>query len=133
VDAQIVQEHQGDASAGLRARHGAAQLRTQRRCPTARRPFPIEPTIPPVDQAKAVLLLVVPRRFDQPLPTAAPGTPDASQRWMQSDLHFVLQIHVSPWQQPQQPGQILWHLISKQQRIRQQIINRWRHGRCRGR
>jgi hypothetical protein len=51
---------------------------------------------------------------------------------MQGDLDFVLQVDVSPWQQPQQPGQIFWHLITQDQRIRQQIINGWRHRRCRG-
>jgi len=53
---------------------------------------------------------------------------------MQSDLDLVLQLNISPWQQPHQPRQILWQLIiSQQQPIRQQIIDRWRRGRCCGR
>ena len=47
---------------------------------------------------------------------------------MQGDLDFILQVDVSPWQQVQQPGQILWHLIRQQVINRQQLINRWRHG-----
>ena len=60
--------------------------------PTARHALPIQPTITPVEQTKAVLLLAVARRFDQPLPTTAPAAPHASQRRMQRDLDFVLQI-----------------------------------------
>ena len=109
-----------------------AQLGTERSSSTARRTLPIEPTIPPVDQTEAILLLVIPAGLDQPLPTTTPWTPHAGQGGMQSDLDLVLQVHVGPWQQPQQPRQVFWHLIA-QQRIRQQIINRWRHRRCRGR
>jgi hypothetical protein len=51
---------------------------------------------------------------------------------MQCDLHFVLQIHISPRQQALQPREILGYLIV-QEWIGQQIINRWRHRRRRGR
>jgi len=50
---------------------------------------------------------------------------------MQRNLHFVLQVNVGPWHQSQQPRQVVWDLIT-QGNIGQQIINRWRHGRCRG-
>jgi len=33
---------------------------------------------------------------------------------MEGDLDFVLQVDVGPWQQAQQPGQILWHFIAQQ-------------------
>jgi len=132
MDAQVVQQHHGYSPALLGVFDGAPQLGAKRLRLPARCAFPIEPTIPPVDQAKAVFLLVVARCLDQSLPTTAFLAPDTRQGGMQRDLDFVLQIHVGARQQAQQPGQILGQLIT-QQWIGQQILDRWRHWRRRGR
>src|SRR6266571_3390599 len=125
MDAQVVEQDHGDAPTQLGTLDCSAQLGTERSSSTTKRPLPIEPTIPPVDESEAILLLVIPAGLDQPLPTTTPWTPHAGQGGVQSDLDLVLQVDVGPWQQPQQPGQVFWHLIA-QQRIRQQIIDRWR-------
>jgi hypothetical protein len=69
VDAQVVQEHDGNPSMCLRARHGTPRLRTERCGATAMRTLPTQPPTTPVNQAEAVLLVVIARRFDQPLST----------------------------------------------------------------
>jgi hypothetical protein len=51
---------------------------------------------------------------------------------VQGDLDLVLHVQVGSGQQAQQPGQILRHLVP-QQRVRHQVIDGWRLGRCRGR
>src|SRR5215813_2463836 len=98
MDTQVVQEHHGDTSTCLRASHSAAQLRAERCGATAWCTLPIQPPVTPVNQAKAVLLFIIPRSFNQTLSTTALGTPHARQGWMQGNLHFVLQVDVGPWQ-----------------------------------
>src|SRR4029450_4130586 len=100
MNTQVVQEHHGDASTCLRASDSAAQLCAEGCSPTTRRPLPIHPAITPVNQPKAVLLLIVARRPDQTLATTAFGTPPSRQSRMQGNLHFVLQVHVGARQQP---------------------------------
>jgi hypothetical protein len=66
----------------------------------------IEPAITPVDQAKAVDPAIIPRRFDQALPTPPLATPDARERRMKGHLHLILQIEVSVRQECEQGWQV---------------------------
>jgi hypothetical protein len=59
----------------------------------------IEPTITPVEQAKAVGLAIIPRCFDQALPAPSFLRPDARQRRVKSKLDLILQVEVSMWQE----------------------------------
>ena len=49
---------------------------------------------------------IIPRRFDQALPTSTLATPHARQRWMKGHLHLILQIQVRTWQKREQRWQI---------------------------
>src|SRR5690349_9039185 len=62
----------------------------------------IEPAITPVDQAKAIDLAIIPRCFDQPLPTSPLATPDTREGRMKGHLHLILQIQVRVRQECQQ-------------------------------
>jgi hypothetical protein len=66
----------------------------------------IEPAIAPVQQAKAVDLPIIPRRFDQALPTATLARPHARQRRVKGHLHLILEIEVSAWHKREQLCQI---------------------------
>src|SRR3954453_3453378 len=74
MDAQVVEQHHRDSPALLRAFDGPPQLDAERLRLTTRCAFPIEPAIPAVDQAKAVLLLGIARCLDQVLPDGLSGT-----------------------------------------------------------
>ena len=128
----IVSNHDRHTSSLFGTSHSAPHLFTKHISSASCSNTAIEPAITPVDQAKAIDLAIIPRCFDQALPTPPLATPDARQRRMQGDLDLILQVHVGSRQQPQQPGQILGQLVP-QQRIRHQVVNGWRLGRCRGR
>jgi len=85
-----------------------------------------------IHQSEAVLFGVVARRFDQALATTSLRAPHTGERRVQGDFDCILQVQVGSGQQPQQPGQILRHLVD-QRWIRHQVSDGWRHGRCRGR
>src|SRR6266567_484862 len=75
VGLEIVGDHDGHLSPLLRASHGGTHLLAEHLgCASGSDPT-IEPAITPVHQAKAIHLAIVPRRFDQALPTAPLATP----------------------------------------------------------
>src|SRR5947208_4129351 len=71
----------------------------------------IEPAITPVDQTKAVDLAIVPRRFDQALPTSTLATLHPCEGRVKSHLHLILQIQVRAWYKRKQLWQIGGQLI----------------------
>jgi hypothetical protein len=99
VDAQVVQQHQCYPSTCLGAFDRTTQLSTEWSGPPTGRTLPVEPAVAPVNQPEAILLDIVARRLDQPLPAAALAAPDARERWVQRDFDLVLQVQVGPWQQ----------------------------------
>jgi hypothetical protein len=69
----------------------------------------IEPTIAPVQQAKAIDLAIIPWRFDQTLSTPPFAGPNTRKRRVKSHLHLILQIEVSTWQK----GEHVFHIGGK--------------------
>src|SRR6266699_546007 len=99
VGLEIVGDHDGHLSPLLRASHGGTHLLAEHLgCASGSDPT-IEPAITPVHQAKAIPLAIVPRRFDQALPTTPLATPYPRQGRVKSHLHLILEIQVSAWQQ----------------------------------
>src|SRR5260221_7431551 len=70
VGLKIVSNHDGNPSTLLGTCHGNTHLLTEDISGASRSNSAIEPTIAPVHQAKAIDLAIVPRRFDQALPTS---------------------------------------------------------------
>jgi len=71
----------------------------------------IEPAITPVHQAKAVDLAIIPRRFDQALPSSTLATPHTRQCRVKGNLHLILQPEVSAWHKREQLRQVGGKLI----------------------
>jgi hypothetical protein len=103
---EIIDNHDGRPSPLLRTSHGSTHLLTEHIGSASRSDPPIEPTIAPVDQTKAIDLPIIPRRFDQALPTPSFPRPDARQRRVKGHLHLILQIEVSAWHKREQRWQI---------------------------
>jgi hypothetical protein len=112
--------------ARARAGNRPAQLVAQRRGAAAVGQRPVQVTLAPVDQPKAVLLGVVAGCLDQPLPGPAAAGPDPGQGGVQGDLDLVLQVQVRAAQQVQQPGQVGGEQLVGQGRIRDQGVCGWR-------
>src|SRR6266496_4540779 len=106
VGLEIVGNHDGHPSPLLGASHGSTHLLAEHIGSTSRSDPAIEPAITPVDQAKAIDLAIVPRRFDQALPTTPLATPDAREGRMKGHLHLILQIEVSLRQECEQRWQV---------------------------
>jgi len=126
VDAKVVQDHHGDAAAGAGAGHGAAQLGAEWYRAAAVGQGEVQRAVAPVDQPKAVPLVVVAGRLDQPLPRPASPRPDPGQGGVQGDLDLVLQVQVRMAQQAQQTGQIGGEQVGGQGRIGDQGVCGWR-------
>jgi hypothetical protein len=126
VDAQVVQDHHGDAPTPPGAVGGAAQLGAQRHGAAAVGQREVQVPVAPVHQPKAVPLGVLAGGLDQPLPGPAGARPDPGQGRVQGDLDLVLQVQVRTPQQPQQPGQVLREQVIGQGGIGNQVACGWR-------
>ena len=71
----------------------------------------VEPAVTPVDQAKAIDLLVGAGRGDPALAAPPLARPDPSERGVEGDLHLILQLEVGLGEQGQQRGQVGRQLI----------------------
>jgi hypothetical protein len=111
VSLEIVGNHDGNAPPLFGTSHGRTHLFAEHIGSSSRSDSTIEPALTPVHQAKAVDPAVIPRRFDQPLPTSPLATPHARQRRMKGHLHLILQIQVSSRQECQQRRQVGGKLI----------------------
>jgi len=94
VGLEIIGNHNGDPSPLLGTSYGSPHLLAKHIGRASRSDPPIEPAIAPVQQAKAVDLPILPRRFDQALPTSPLATPHARQRRVKGHLHLILEVEV---------------------------------------
>ncbi len=119
VDAQVVQDHDGDPAARRGALDRAAELSAAGGGAASGCEVPVEPAVAPIHQAKADLAVVAPRGLDQAL--AAPGgcTPDTGEGRVHGDVDFVLQGDVRSGHQLQQVEQTR---VGGQQQIGQRRI-----------
>ena len=78
VGLEIVGNHDGHTSTLLGTSHGSTHLLAEHIGRASRSDSAIEPAIAPVHQAKAIDLAIIPRRFDQALPTSTLATPHAA-------------------------------------------------------
>jgi hypothetical protein len=129
VDAQVVQDHHGDAAARAGAGHGAAQLGDQRHRAAAVGHGPVQVAVAPVDQPKAALFEVLAGRLHPPLAGAAGPRPHSGQGRVQGDLDLAVQVQVRTLKQPQQPqqaGQVLGEQLVGQRGVGDQVACGWR-------
>src|SRR5450759_230958 len=103
---EIVGNHDGNPSPLLGTSHSSTHLLTEHIRRASRSDSAIEPAIAPVEQAKALDLAIIPRRFDQALATTPLATPHARQRRVKGHLHLILQIEVSAWHKREQRWQV---------------------------
>jgi len=80
VGPEIVGNHDGNPSTLLGTSHSGPHLLAEHFSGASRSDPAIEPALAPVHQAKAVDLLIAPRRFDQTLPVPSFPRPRARQR-----------------------------------------------------
>ena len=106
VGLQIVGNHDGHPSTLLGTSHGGTHLLTEHIGGASRSHSAIEPAIAPVQQAEAIDLAIVPRRFDQALPPSPFEAPDTRESRVKGHLHFILQIQVSAWYKREQIRQV---------------------------
>jgi hypothetical protein len=66
----------------------------------------VEPFISPVHQPKAIDLPIITRSFDQTKAASAFEAPEARQRRVKGELHFVLKIEICARQQGEEVRQI---------------------------
>src|SRR5579875_4015931 len=108
---EIVGNHDGNASSLSRTSHSATYLLTENISSAPCGNAAIKPTITPVQQAKAIDFPIIPRCFNQALPTSSFPRPDARQGRMKSHLHLILKVEVSAWEQFEQISQVGGKLI----------------------
>jgi|SRR5450755_1662146 hypothetical protein len=106
VGLKIVGNHDGNPSTLLGTSHGSTDLLTEHISRASWRNTAIEPAITPVHQAKAVDFAIVPRRFDQALPSSPFATPHTREGWVKGNLYFILQIEISAWYKREQIRQV---------------------------
>jgi hypothetical protein len=102
VGLEIISNHNGYAFPLPGASYGSTHLLTEHISGASRSDSAIEPAIAPVHQTKAIDPAIIPRRFDQALPTSPLATPDAREGRMEGHLHLILQIQVCLRQECQQ-------------------------------
>ena len=96
---EIVGNHNGYSFSLFGTGHSSTYLLAEHISGASGSNTAIKPTIPPVQQAKAVDLPIIPRCFDQALPASSFSRPDARKGRVKSHLHLVLQIEISMRQQ----------------------------------
>ena len=111
VGLQIVGNHDSHPSTLRGTSHGGTHLLTEHISGASRSNTAIEPAIAPVQQAEAIDLAIIPRRFDQALSPSPFEAPDTRERRVKGYLHFILQIQVSAWHQREQIRQVGRQLI----------------------
>ena len=126
MDAKVVQDHHGDASPLPGAGYRTAQLGDQRHGAAAVGQLEVQVAVTPVDQPKAVPLVVVAGRLDPPLTGPADTGPHPGQGRVQGHFDLVLQVQVRTPKQVKQAGQILREQVLGQGRIRDQLACGWR-------
>lgn len=129
VDAQVVQDHDGDPAARRGARDRAAELSAEGSGAPSGCEVPVEPAVAPVHQAKADLAVVASWGLDQALTAPSGRAPDTGEGRVHGDVDFVLQVDIRSGHQFQQVQQTR---VSGQQQIGQRGIGqevgqgRWR-------
>lgn len=78
--------------------------------PAATRPSN-QPSRQPIQQPKAIDFPIIPRGFNQMLPTSSFSRQEAREGRMKSHLYLILQIEVSMWQQCEHVSQVSGKLI----------------------
>src|SRR6266700_493713 len=111
VGLEIVSNHDGHSSSLLGTSHGSTHLLAEHLSGASWSDPAIEPAITPVHQAKAVDLAILPRCFNQALPSSTLVRPHARQRRVKGHLHLILQIEVSTWHKREQLRQVGGKLI----------------------
>ena len=113
MGAEVVHEHERQASSGVRPGDSGSHLSTKDVSRPAGGQAAIEPTLAPVDEPKAIDLIIGSGRLDQALSAAPFATPDAGQGRMKYQLDLVLEIDIGVGQEGQQLVNIGWHFIEK--------------------
>ena len=108
---EIISDHDGYSSPLLGTSHSRTHLLAEHIGGASGSDATIEPALTPVHQAKAVDLAIVPRRFDQALPTSTEALPHPGEGRVKSHLHLILQIQISVWYKREQLWQIGGQLI----------------------
>jgi hypothetical protein len=111
VGLEIVSKDDGHSSSLFGTSYSSTYLLAEHLGRAPRSDPAIEPAIAPVHQAEAIDLAIVPRRFDQALPTSPFEAPDTRESRVKGHLHFILQIEVSAWHKGEQIRQVGGKLI----------------------
>lgn len=121
VRARVVGQDDGHSPSRLGTGHRPTQLLREGWGRALGLKGTIEPAVSPVDEAEAMDLLVVARRFDPSLSSMALAAPDPRQCWMQVELDLILQVEIGLGQKRQEVTDIRRNLI--QQVGRNQLLN----------
>jgi hypothetical protein len=108
---EIVGNHDGYSSSLFGTSHRSTYLLTEHISGAPRSNPSIEPAITPIQQAKAIDFPIIPRGFDQALPSSPFLRPDTREGRVKSHPHPILQIEISMWQQSEYVFQVSGKLI----------------------
>ena len=111
VGFEIVRNDDGNLPSLLGTGHRASHLLAEDVSSASCGNAAIEPAITPVYQAKAVHFPIIPRCFNQALPTPSFSRPNAREGGVKGHLHLVLQIEIGTRQQGEQAFQVGGKLI----------------------
>jgi len=110
---QVINNDDRQSSAGARAGDRGAHLRAEDIGGTPRGQAALEPAVTPVDEPKAIELVIGARGLDQALAPAALAAPDAREGGMEGELDLVLKIDIGVRQQASQLVNVWRHFLDQ--------------------
>src|ERR671932_216816 len=101
MGAQVLDEHERQASSGTRPGNGGPPLGTKDiRCASGGQAA-IKPALTPIAEAEAIALVVGTGGLDQPLPAPTFPAPNPREGRMKRKLNLILEIEIGAWQERQ--------------------------------
>jgi hypothetical protein len=113
MGAQVIDDHERHVALGARPGDSGPYLGTKNVGRPAWGQSAIEPARAPVDEPKAIDLLIGPGRLDEALAASAFATPDPGEGGMKRQLDLILERDVSVRQEAQQLVHVGRHVLQK--------------------
>src|SRR5215510_4558583 len=113
MGAQVVYDHERHTPAGARPGDGSPDLGAKDIGRTAWGQSAVKPARTPIDEAKAINLVVSARGLDQPLPAPAFPAPDPREGRMKRKLDLILEIEIGVRQEGPQFFQVWRHCLQE--------------------
>lgn len=113
MGAQVIDEHERQASSGTRPGNGSPPLGTKDICCTSWGQAAVKLALTPIDEAEAIDLGVGAGGLDQPLPAPTFPAPHPREGRMKRKLNLILEREIGAWQESQQFFQVWRYFLQE--------------------